>query len=257
MVRTNITVPDSLRADLAQGYEYDAGANKLGEWEWYHTTPASSINASASDMGRFIIAHLQNGRLGNVRIMSEAAARDMHRRHFSSDPELPGFALGFYEGFVNGERLLEHGGNVEGFSAQLTLIPERGIGFFIASQHEPAHLRDVVQAALLDHLFPKKTTPAPVAMPGYRERAARFAGTYEVNQFCHSCGAGRREYYRIEVKANPDGTISITGNPQPFVEVRPLFFQSATGAKAAFKTDSTGRINMLAGDSWMVFEKIK
>ena len=137
MTRTNIVVPDSLRADLAQGYEYDSGVNKLADWEWYHTTPASSINASAADMGRFIIAHLQNGRYGNTRIMSESAAIDMHRQHMTSHPKLAGFAYGFYEEFTNGERLLEHGGNVEGFSAQLTLIPARGIGFFIASQHEP------------------------------------------------------------------------------------------------------------------------
>ena len=258
MTRTNIVVPDSLRADLAQGYEYDNGANKLADWEWYHTTPASSINASAADMGRFIIAHLQNGRYGNTRIMSASAAFEMHRQQVTSHSGLAGFAYGFYEEFANGERLLEHGGNVEGFSAQLTLIPARGIGFFIASQHEPAHLRDVVQSALLDHYFPAQKPVPAVPMPGYRERAPRFAGTYELNQFCHSCGAGRREYPRIEVKANNDGTISITGNPQPLVEVSPLFFKRVNGTGgAAFREDASGRVTLLAGDSWIVFERIK
>jgi CubicO group peptidase (beta-lactamase class C family) len=258
MTRTNIVVPDSLRADLAQGYEYDRGANKLADWEWYHTIPASSINASAADMGRFIIAHLQNGRYENTRIMSERAAIDMHRQHMTSHPELAGFAYGFYEEFTNGERLLEHGGNVEGFSVQITLIPGRGIGFFIASQHEPAHLRDVVQSALLDHYFPAQKPVPAVPMPGYRERAPRFAGTYELNQFCHSCGTGTREYPRIEVKANADGTISITGNPQPLVEVSPLFFRRVNGTGgAAFREDASGRVTLLAGDSWIVFERIK
>lgn len=260
MTRTNIAVPDSLRGDLAQGYEYDAGANKVAEWELYHTTPASSINASAADMGRFIIAHLQNGRYRNTRIMSEAAALDMHRQHATSHPKLAGFAYGFYEAFTNGERLLQHGGNVEGFSAQLTLIPARGIGFFIASQHEPARLRDVVQSALLDHYFPAndKAAAPPVRMSGYRERAPHFAGTYELNQFCHSCGPDRREYTRIEVKANTDGTISITGNPQPFVEVEPFFFQRVNGTGGvAFREDAAGRVTLLAGDSWLVFERIK
>jgi CubicO group peptidase (beta-lactamase class C family) len=259
MTRTNIVVPDSLRADLAQGYEYDAGANKLADWEWYHTTPASSINASAADMGRFIIAHLQDGRYGRMRILSDSAARDMHRQHVTSHPKLAGFAYGFQEAFTNGERLLEHGGNVEGFSAQLTMIPTRGIGFFIASQHEPARLRDVVRSALLDHYFPaKKGESPPVPIAGYRERAPRFAGTYELNQFCHSCGPDRREYPRVEVKANADGTISITGNPKPFIEVEPLFFQRTDGiGGAAFREDASGRVTLLAGDSWIVFERIK
>jgi CubicO group peptidase (beta-lactamase class C family) len=259
MDRSNIVVPASLKADVAQGYEYDNGANKLADWEWYHTTPASSINASAADMARFIIAHLRNGRYGNSRIMSASAALDMHRQHATSHSGLAGFAYGFYEEFANGERLIEHGGNVEGFSAQLTLIPARGIGFFIASQHEPARLRDVVQAALLDHYFPIKQEPLPaVPMAGYRQRAARFAGIYEVNQYCHSCGPGRREYPRIEVKANADGTISITGNPQPLVEVSPLFFRPLTGTGGAvFQEDASGRVMVLAGGSWMVFERIK
>lgn len=260
MTRTNIVVPDSLKEDLAQGYELDSGVNKPATWEWYHTTPASSINGSAADMGRFMIAHLQNGRYGNARILSENAARDMHRQHATSHPKLAGFAYGFYESFTNGERILEHGGNVEGFSAQMTLLPERGIGFFIATQHEPARLKDVIQQALLDHYFPAKEKPRPaVPMAGYRERAERFAGTYELNQFCHSCGADRREYNRIEVKPNADGSISITGVPEPLLEVSPLFFRrrSGAGGAVAFREDSSGRITQAAGDAWIVFERIK
>jgi hypothetical protein len=60
------------------------------------------------------------------------------------------------------------------------------------------------------------------------------------------------------VKANPDGTISITGNPQPFVEVAPLFFKRVNGTGgAAFREDASGRITQLAGDSWLVFERIR
>ena len=260
MFRTNIDVPDSLRGDVAVGYELDSGVNKLAMWEWYHTTPASSINASAADMGRFMIAHLQNGQLGRARILSTTAALDMHRQHATSHPKLAGFAYGFYEGFTNGERLLEHGGNVEGFSAQMTLIPQRGIGFFIATQHEPARLRDVIQEALLDHYFPQKAAPTrAVPMAGHRQRAQKFVGTYELNQFCHTCGADRRVYTRVDVKANPDGTISITGNPEPLVEVSPLFFKrvSGRGGGAAFREDASGRVIQLAGDSWLVAERIK
>jgi CubicO group peptidase (beta-lactamase class C family) len=258
MIRTNIVVPDSLRRDLAQGYEYDSGSNKLAEWEWYHTTPASSINASGADMGRFIIAHLQNGRLGGARIMSEAAARDMHRQHATSHAKLAGFAYGFYEDFTNGERIIKHGGNVEGFAAQLTLLPERGVGFFTASQHEPARLKDVVETALLDRYFPATTKPTPPRpMTGHQQRAQRFAGTYELNQFCHSCGPARRVYWRAEVKAYPDGTISITGQKQRFVEVSPLLFEGIDGrGRAAFREDEKGRISMLAGDAWIVFERV-
>ena len=95
-------------------------------------------------------------------------------------------------------------------------------------------------------------------MPGYRERAPRFAGTYELNQFCHSCGADRREYPRIEVKANADGTISITGNPQPLVEVSPNFLQETKRYwRRGFSWGCIGPRHAPSGDSWIVFERIK
>ncbi len=260
MTRTNIDVPDSLKGDVAIGYEWTDGRNQLASWEWYHSTPASSINATGVDMGHFIIAQLQNGRYFNTRIFSDSAAHDMHRQHVTSHQQLAGFAYGFQEAFTNGERILEHGGNVEGFAAQLVLLPDRGIGFFVASQHEPAQLKDVVEKALLDHYFPdtrQRIQPAPMA--GYRERATRYAGTYELNQFCHTCGADRRVYPRIEVKSFADGTLSITGQDSRFVEVSPLFFRKVNGAPggAAFHQDPSGKIDFIAGDSWLVFERIK
>jgi CubicO group peptidase (beta-lactamase class C family) len=260
MTRASIKVPDSLKSDVAVGYEWDNGANQRASWEWYHSTPASSINASGVDMAHFIIAQLQGGRYGSTRIMSNAATRAMQRRHFTMHPSLAGFAYGFFEDFANGQRIVEHGGNVEGFSAQLVLLPDHNIGFFIASQHEPARLKDVVEKALIDHYFPdrrERIQPNPIV--NYQSRAARYAGTYELNQFCHTCGPDRREYPRLEVKAFPDGTISISGNESHFIEVEPLVFRRVDGSAGAavFHEDATARIDFLAGDAWLVVERIK
>lgn len=260
MRHTNINVPESLKDALAKGYEWENGANRPANWEWYHSTPASSINSTAVDMAQFIIALLQRGRYEKTRILSEAAARDLLRQHFTSHPQLAGFAYGFYEDFTNGEHIVEHGGNVEGFAAQLTLLPDRGIGFFVASQHEPAELKDVVRKALLDHYFPdRRPRTLPVPMDGYKARAQRFVGTYELNEFCHTCGADRRPYPRIDVKAFPDGTISITGIEPHFVEVSPLFFRKVNGLRdgVVFHVDESGKIDAVAGDNWRVFERIK
>ena len=94
------------------------------------TTPASSINSTAMDMARFMIMNLQKGRYEKARVISDGAARDMQRQH-AGHPKIPGVAYGFFEDDYQGLRILEHGGNVAGFSSQMVLIPERNAGFFM------------------------------------------------------------------------------------------------------------------------------
>jgi CubicO group peptidase (beta-lactamase class C family) len=72
MTRTYITP-----GGAPTGYEYENGQVTRAPYEWYHTVPASSINSTAADMARFMIAHLEGGGA----ILSEQATRDMHRRH--------------------------------------------------------------------------------------------------------------------------------------------------------------------------------
>ena len=255
MDRTSINVPAALRDDLAPGYEYEDGTNKPQAYEWYHTTPASSVNSTAADMARFMIAHLQNGRLGTARIMSESAARDMHRQHATGHSRLTGFAYGFYEDDYKGLRMIEHGGNVAGFSSQMVLLPERGAGFFIIHHHENSNLRDTVKWALLERYYPPKhATRIPQQKTDLKARAPIFVGTYRWNTYCHTCGP-RPQGVALKVTDNPDGTLSING--KRWIEVEPLFFvREDGGAKVAFRMDAAGKITHLFAGGFWVFEKM-
>ncbi|HKR58541.1 MAG TPA: serine hydrolase domain-containing protein, partial [Pyrinomonadaceae bacterium] len=179
MTRTSITVPATSKNELALGYEYVNGVNEPQAYEWYHTTPASSINSTAMDMARFMIAQLQNGRLGNARILTERAALDMHRQHATGHPGMPGVAYGFFEDNYQGLRILEHGGNVAGFSSQMVLLPNRNAGFFMVNHHENSNLRDTVKWDILVRYYSNPAAiKVPVAKDEYKSRAGMFAGTY-------------------------------------------------------------------------------
>ena len=255
MARTNISVPAELMNDLAMGYDYVNGTNQPQAYEWYHTTPASSINSTAMDMARFMIAHLQNGRLGDARIMSERAARDMHRQHATGHPKLPGFAYGFYEDDYQGLRLIEHGGNMAGFSSLMVLIPERNAGFFMVSHHEATNLREIVKWALLERYYPPKDAPnIPRPAPDFNARASRFVGSYRWNIYCQTCPT-RAQLPLLKVTSNSDGTLSM--NNRRWIEVAPLFFIREDGkGKIAFRADSAGKITYLFTGSFWAFEKM-
>ena len=64
-------------------------------------------------MARFMLAHLQDGALGDARILKPETAQLMHTRVMSPDPALNGHALGFYETYINGRRIIGHGGDTQ------------------------------------------------------------------------------------------------------------------------------------------------
>jgi CubicO group peptidase (beta-lactamase class C family) len=257
MNHTSIDVPDSQRQLLAVPYDVDSGKPVRAPWEWYHTTPASSVNSTASDMAKFMAAQLA----GRSAIMSERMTREMQREQITMHPMLPGYGLGWQQlQRANGERGVQHGGDVAGFSSLMTLLPARNFGIFVASHREGSDLRFTVTRTVLDQLFPVRSAAgAPVSMHPSREVAARearrYAGHYRANIVCHTC-ASPMEVAEVDVVANDDGTLSAFGGR--FLEVSPRFFRSADGERRfGFREDSAGRITHLTMGSWQVMERVQ
>ncbi len=107
-------LPQDLNSGMSRGYSYANGAFSAQPFEAVQVWPAGSFSATATDMATFMIAHLQNGRFGDTRILQEATTQEMHAQHFTndpSDPGLPGIDWGFYEQRIDGQRIVEHGGD--------------------------------------------------------------------------------------------------------------------------------------------------
>jgi hypothetical protein len=251
MTRSSITVPDRLQADVARGYEIDGDSVVAQAWEWYHTTPASSINATAADMARFLMAHLGGGAIGRARILSEGSEKEMQRQQVTMDPHIPGYALGFSEDFVGGMRILEHGGDMAGFSAQMVLIPEARAGFFLVNHLEGSKLRDNLKWALLERYFPqaRERRPVPTPPPAEQVRADRFVGRYAPLTSCWSCRPVRVGSL-MTVTANPDGTLGFANGR--WIAADSLRFVRENGSGyIVFHADPTGAIQYLfAGAFW-------
>jgi CubicO group peptidase (beta-lactamase class C family) len=251
MERSCITVPEEWRRDVARGYEIVGDSAVAQAWEWYHTTPASSVNASAADMAHFLLAHLGGGAISRARILSERAEEEMQRQQVTMDPNIPGYAIGFYEDFVGGLRVLEHGGNMAGFSSLMVLIPEENAGFFVVNHVEGSRLRDNLKWALLERFFARarERKPVPPPPPAASVRAERFAGRYAPLTSCWSCNPVRVSSL-MPINANPDGTLEFAGGR--WIAVDSLRFVHHKGSGyIVFDTDSTGAIaHVFAGAFW-------
>ncbi len=175
---------------LATAYINDNGAFKDPGPEFIsHAAGAGSLRAPATEMARFMLAHLNHGALGDVRILQEDTAQLMHSRLYTMDERLDGMAHGFIEATVAGHPVIWHAGNTLWFQAHLALFPELNFGVFIAyNAPSSSSERYKFVEALVERYFPAELSE-PVFADIADEALAEYAGSYRAN---------RRSYTRLE-----------------------------------------------------------
>ncbi|OYY70046.1 serine hydrolase [Sphingomonas sp. 28-63-12] len=173
-------VPARFAANVAKGYSFAEGTLREAPQEIVNVAPAGAISASAGDMGRFMLAQLDGGRLGAATILSPSSTADMQRCHFRADPRTGCMGYGFYEQRIAGQRAIAHGGDINYAHSELVLVPDRRIGIFVAyNSAEAEGARDDFARQLLGHLFPAPPRLADYAGP---ETADDYAGAYLMNR---------------------------------------------------------------------------
>jgi uncharacterized protein (TIGR02246 family) len=266
MNHTSITaVKKEYQQDLATGYEYAENKYQKLPFQWFHTYPSSDINSTATDMARFMIANLQMGTIDGNRILSVKTAREMQTTHFRNHPKIPGWAYGFQEGIQNDLRFIEHGGTMpDGYSAMLTLVPEKNLGIFVACNTEAGGngLAGAVKKAFFNRYFPvSKKTELPQVKNPSPDTLKIFAGKYRGIIYCHSCAPGTSFVPEVyEVKVTDDGMLSFMD--ERWKQIEPLLFVLADGERAGqvligFKKNAKGEIAYMFRESYKVFEKVQ
>jgi CubicO group peptidase (beta-lactamase class C family) len=237
------------------GYESANAINIPQSWEWYHTTPASSVNSTAKDMAQWIIAHLEQGKLHNNTIMPAEMMLRMLSHQAGMHPDMYGMAYGFFEEYYGNLRFLYHGGNMAGFNSLVVLIPGKKAGFFFVSHHEGSSLRDNLQWAIMDRYYKNEVNNKAPVISNDSTRASLFAGRYKYNVYCHTC-PNPPATMTFTIKANADGSIHL--NNRKWIETASkLLFRRADGKSTiAFRADSSGKITHLSLGGYWTFEKI-
>jgi CubicO group peptidase (beta-lactamase class C family) len=139
MKTANFSIDDTqTTADYALPYQEKEGAVSLMEFRNItEVGPAGSINASVNEMTAWVKLQLAKGKFGDQQVISEANMRQMQSPQMViSDPlwqeiygsELVSYGLGWFIHTFHGETMLQHGGNIDGFSAMVSFIPSRNVG---------------------------------------------------------------------------------------------------------------------------------
>ncbi len=128
--------------------------------------PAGSIFSPLGDMVAWLRATLDGGRLDDVQVVSPATVREllapqMVMPEASLFPETrdTAYGLGWFIGNYRGHKLVHHGGNIDGFTSLVTMLPDDGIGVVCISNKGATLLR----AAVSFHLFDEVLGLEPIA----------------------------------------------------------------------------------------------
>jgi len=249
-------LPPGLAENLAVGYSYANGAYQP-QAEWVQPAPAGGLSSTATDMARFMIAHLQEGRYGDgVRILQESTAREMHRRQFTNDPRVNGWAYGFMEAELNGQRIIWHGGATYFFHSALVLLPEQNVGLFVSFNAIGGSVaRQAFITAFLDHYYPVSRPPFPHPPADFEQRVGRYTGTYLETRH-NQTGVEKLLALQsvVSVEAASNGALQITGigfawpesEISQWVEVEPFVFRKVEGdGSLIFLQDEQGNVTGL------------
>jgi CubicO group peptidase (beta-lactamase class C family) len=162
MKASNFSVDESQKAsDFAFPYREVKDTVKLIPFRNITTAgPAGSINSSVSEMLEWARLHLNNGKVGDKQVLSVAAMTNIHSPHMvmpqsSLNKEVlnANYALGWASEVYRGHQVVEHGGNIDGFSAQVTMLPQDNIGIAVLTNLDATPLPGIISNCVADILL--------------------------------------------------------------------------------------------------------
>ncbi len=142
--------------NVALPHERDllTGMVAMPPFEPYAEAPAGGINASATEMLRYLQFQLGDGTFGNTALLSAESLTEMQLTQITTDatsqgsdaarraaeqgipaPETIisdfGYGLYWYTETIAGQRVVQHDGQAPGYSASVSFAPEAGVGVVI------------------------------------------------------------------------------------------------------------------------------
>jgi CubicO group peptidase (beta-lactamase class C family) len=259
-------VPAALREQLSNSYA-TASSGKPVPFELGSDSPAGALSATAPDMARFMMAHLNGGLLPggdeSNRILKPETTELMHSVANRPAPGVDAMAHGFYEQSRNGVHAIAHGGDLTAFHSELVLIPSAKVGLFVSfnssgKENSVYKLRTALFEAFMDRYFPRQAPPQDEPLADPKVHAAAVAGPYE--------GSRRAEknlfsffymFGQSAATANADGTIQVGGltglddQEKKFREVAPwLWREVGSEMRLAATHDEQGNVTSLVPDGY-------
>lgn len=192
-------------SDFSFGYDFNATTKvtrRLPQRQIPAVAPAGAINSSARDMTQWLRFMLAGGVIDGKRLVSEKSFNETINKQMAIGGTVE-YGLGWFLRKWNGLKVVEHGGNIDGFNAQVAFMPDQKVGFVLLTNVTGSSLVGFAMNTIWTNLVgvPK---PAEVKVANENRDPKAEVGTY------HFADAGVN--FEVTMK---DGTLILTVPGQP------------------------------------------
>ena len=165
MNNSTMTIKQMKKArDYSFGYNYNFDTKKtrkLPTREIVAIAPAGSINSSANDMSNWLRFILNGGELNGKRLVSKAGFDEWTKPQMKITPNgKVSYGFGWFVQEWKGKKVIQHGGNIDGFNSMVAAMPEEKLGFVMLTNVSASSLgNELLQIVFSGMLEDENTIP--------------------------------------------------------------------------------------------------
>jgi CubicO group peptidase (beta-lactamase class C family) len=123
--------------------------------------PAGEINSNVADMSKYLLFHMSLGKADGKQLLSENNSAQMQTPQmaipgspaYKETGENSSYGMGFFLSTYRGHKQVEHGGNIDGFSANLAFLPNEKIGVVVLTNLDGNPVPNIVAMNIFDRLL--------------------------------------------------------------------------------------------------------
>lgn len=167
MKRSNTSIIEFQNdADASLPYKQEReGVKKMDYYNIDGMGPAGSINSNANDMANWLKLWISGGHYKGKEVLSpdyiaEAASSQMvisgGLPGIEQDVYMANYGLGWMTSSYRGHYKVEHGGNIDGFSAMVSFFPTDRLGIVVLTNQNASQVPTIVLNSIADKLFKLK-----------------------------------------------------------------------------------------------------
>jgi len=172
---------EALLADphAAKGYKWNDDEKKyefVPARSLNNVAPCGAINSDVLQMSSWVRLQIGRGTFEGRELVKPATIEETWKKTINVGGGVD-YGMGWFLRTWNGKRVVEHGGNIDGYCSSVAFLPDDGVGYVMLENVNVSPLRDESMVMVFEALFPPAANADTAAVPA--DKLAQYVGAYQ------------------------------------------------------------------------------